>query len=261
MVNARTRNPERSFTVPVRHAILPCQKTKFNLKALSFPHGEDCTGLKPTGFGHKQPWPLILGVCLLDLKPVYDLILPEVTALGLDLVRVAWVSGDGDEPSLQIMAERPETRQLQIADCATLSRRISEKFDALEEAGTDPIPFAYRLEVSSPGIDRPLTRLSDYADWAGHEANIKLSELVEGRKGLRGELIGVEGDMALINDKKSGRVAFPLSAVESAKLMLTDKLIAATVPIAMEALDDFDEFDEDEIDDDLDGEDPLSGDA
>lgn len=198
---------------------------------------------------------------MLDLKPIHDLILPEVTALGLDLVRVAWVSGDGDEPSLQIMAERPDTRQLKIEDCATLSRRISDKFDALEEAGKDPIPFAYRLEVSSPGIERPLTRLKDYADWAGHEANIKLAELVEGRKGLRGDLIGVEGDMAVIDDKKSGRVAFPLSAVESAKLVLTDRLIAATVPVGMDDLDDFDEWDEEDGDDaalESDGDAPLS---
>ncbi len=202
---------------------------------------------------------------MLDLKPIHDLILPEVTALGLDLVRVAWVKGDGDEPSLQIMAERPETRQLQIADCATLSRRISEKFDALEEAGKDPIPFAYRLEVSSPGIDRPLVRLQDYADWAGHEANIKLAELVEGRKGLRGDIIGVAGDKAVIDDRKSGAIAFPLSAVENARLVLTDRLIAATVPVNMEDLEDFDELDEDfdgeDAAFDAQGDDPLSNDT
>lgn len=198
---------------------------------------------------------------LLDLKPIHDLILPEVTALGLDLVRVAWVKGDGDEPSLQIMAERPDTRQLQIADCATLSRRISEKFDALEEAGKDPIPFAYRLEVSSPGIDRPLTRLKDYADWAGHEANIKLAELVEGRKGLRGDIIGIAGDKAVIDDRKSGAIAFPLSAVENARLVLTDRLIAATAPISIEELEDFDELDEDFDGDDTQLDAPLSDDA
>lgn len=203
----------------------------------------------------------VIGIRLLDLKPIHDLILPEVTALGLDLVRVAWVSGDGDEPSLQIMAERPETRQLQIADCATLSRRISEKFDALEEAGKDPIPFAYRLEVSSPGIDRPLTRLSDFADWAGHEANIKLAELVEGRKGLRGNIIGIVDDKAVVDDRKSGAIAFPMSAVENARLVLTDRLIAATAPISMEELEDFDELDEDFDDGNAPLDDPLSDDA
>ena len=175
--------------------------------------------------------------------------------MGLDLVRVAWVSGDGDEPSLQIMAERPETRQLQIADCAMLSRRISEKFDALEEAGKDPIPFAYRLEVSSPGIDRPLVRLQDYADWAGHEANIKLAELVEGRKGLRGNIIGIVDDKAVIDDRKSGAIAFPMSAVENARLVLTDRLIAASAPVHLDELEDFDELDEE-----FDGEETQSGD-
>src|SRR3546814_545057 len=86
--------------------------------------------------------------------------------MGLALVRVAFFGGDSD-PTLQVMAERPDTRQLTIDDCADLSRRISDRLDALEEAGKDPIEGAYRLEVSSPGIDRPLTRPADFADWAG----------------------------------------------------------------------------------------------
>ena len=109
-----------------------------------------------------------------DLDKLSSLIAPEAKALGFSLVRVAWFSNGAqgsDEPTLQVMAERPETRQLNIDDCAALSHRISDLFDEL-----DPIVEAYRLEVSSPGIDRPLTRLADFADWVGHEAKIELSE-------------------------------------------------------------------------------------
>ncbi|RYD96897.1 MAG: ribosome maturation factor, partial [Sphingomonadales bacterium] len=86
-----------------------------------------------------------------DIAAITKLIEPEAEALGLKLVRVAFFGGKSD-PTLQVMAERPDTRQLHISDCEALSRRISDKFDE-----TDPIEEAYRLEVSSPGIDRPLT--------------------------------------------------------------------------------------------------------
>ena len=95
---------------------------------------------------------------------------PEVKALGFDLVRVAMTGGRSD-PTLQVMAERRDTRQLDLDDCQAISRRLS---DLLDER--DPIEGSYRLEVSSPGIDRPLTRPQDYADWAGHEARLRLAE-------------------------------------------------------------------------------------
>src|SRR3546814_4070655 len=119
--------------------------------------------------------------------------------MGLALVRVAFFGGDSD-PTLQVMAERPDTRQLTIDDCADLSRRISDRLDALEEAGKDPIEGAYRLEVSSPGIDRPLTRPADFADWAGHEAKIALKEKREGRQRFNGTLVGIDGDTVTISD-------------------------------------------------------------
>jgi ribosome maturation factor RimP len=168
---------------------------------------------------------------LTDIQTLIPLIAPEAEALGFDLVRVIWLGGD-DGLTLQIMAERPETRQLVIEDCAALSRRISEKFDEI-----DPIEEPYRLEVSSPGIDRPLTRLADFADWAGHEASIKLSELVDGRKTLRGDLLGVDGDDIRIDDRKNGSTIFRMSHVESAKLTLTDRLIAATAPVNSDGAD------------------------
>ena len=101
-----------------------------------------------------------------DTIALSQLIEPVASKHGLALVRVAMIGGTSD-PTLQVMAERPDTRQLTIDDCATLSRGISEIFDALEADGRDPIAGAYRLEVSSPGIDRPLTRRADFADWTG----------------------------------------------------------------------------------------------
>ena len=175
-----------------------------------------------------------------DIARLIEVIEPEVKALGFELVRVVLykggeigsLSGDYDEPTLQIMAERPETGQLVLNDCAALSHRISDRIDALEEAGEVLIDDAYRLEVSSPGIDRPLTRLKDFVAWTGHEAKVNLTAPVEGnRKALQGNLAGVEGDVILLDDRKSGRVQFPFADVHSAKLVLTDRLIAATKPI------------------------------
>src|SRR3546814_1650639 len=102
-----------------------------------------------------------LGRALVDFDALNAIIAPEAEAMGLALVRVAFFGGDSD-PTLQVMAERPDTRQLTIDDCADLSRRISDRLDALEEAGEEPIDGAYRLEVSSPGIDRPLTRSEEH---------------------------------------------------------------------------------------------------
>ncbi len=101
-----------------------------------------------------------------DFAALTELIETEAQAEGLDLVRVKMMGGTSD-PTLQIMAERPETRQLTLDDCARLSRRLSQILDTMEAEGHDPIAGAYRLEVSSPGIDRPLTRLKDFEDWKG----------------------------------------------------------------------------------------------
>lgn len=177
-----------------------------------------------------------------DIARLIEIVEPEAQALGFDLVRVIVFgkSEVGDEEvTLQIMAERPETGQLVIEDCAELSRRVSDALDALEEAGEVLIEEAYRLEVSSPGIDRPLTRAKDFSNWAGHEARVSLKNPVDGnRKSLQGDLIGIEDDVVTIEDKKSGRVAFPRADIHSAKLVLTDKLIAATRPLDSSGADD-----------------------
>jgi ribosome maturation factor RimP len=175
-----------------------------------------------------------------DLDKLTALIAPEAEALGFALVRVAWFEHGGqgsDEPTLQVMAERPDTRQLNIDDCAALSHRISDLFDEL-----DPIEEAYRLEVSSPGIDRPLTRLADFADWAGHEAKIELAEPMDGQKRFKGDLYGIDsrGDASAVGiTNKDGTISFvPFSSISSAKLLLTDRLIASTAPINADGADD-----------------------
>jgi ribosome maturation factor RimP len=160
----------------------------------------------------------------------------EAKALGFDLVRVAMVGGKSD-PTLQVMAERPDTRQLDLADCEALSRRLSERLDALEAAGEDPIEGGYRLEVSSPGIDRPLTRLKDFTDWQGHEARLKLVREIDGAKQVTGDIEGVEGETVLIAGSKGTR-PIPFEAIDSAKLLLTDRLIAATQPLSTEGADE-----------------------
>ncbi|WP_300975147.1 ribosome maturation protein RimP [Sphingomonas sp. LHG3406-1] len=164
------------------------------------------------------------------------LIETEAKALGFDLVRVAMIGGKTD-PTLQVMAERPDTRQLDLSDCEALSRRLSERLDALEAEGNDPIEGGYRLEVSSPGIDRPLTRLQDFADWQGHEARLKLAREVDGAKQVTGDLLGLEGDMILVAGSQGTR-KIPFDAIHSAKLLLTDRLIAATQPLSAQGADE-----------------------
>ena len=171
-----------------------------------------------------------------DIPALTRLVEPELKSLGYDLVRVAILGGTSD-PTLQVMAERPDTRQLDLGDCEKISRRLSEMFDGLESEGRDPIQGSYRLEVSSPGIDRPLTRPRDYDDWSGHEARITLAEPIAGRKQYSGTLQGTgDGEVRLLG-KDGNDYAVPLSAIASAKLLLTDKLIASTAPLSTEGAD------------------------
>lgn len=166
-----------------------------------------------------------------DMTDVTRLIEPAAQAEGLALVRVRMTGGASD-PTLQVMAERPDTRQLSLDECERLSRRISELLDE-----TDPIEGSYRLEVSSPGIDRPLTRLQDYDDWKGHEARIVLAEKLDGRKTFSGSLLGTESGTVLIDVPGQGPAGLPFAAIRSAKLILTDKLIQATAPLSAEGAD------------------------
>src|SRR6476646_2078408 len=131
--------------------------------------------------------------------------------------------GGTSDPTLQVMAERPDTRQLNLSDCETISRRLSEWLDA-----NDPIEGSFRLEVSSPGIDRPLTRLKDFDDWSGFEARVGVAEPRGGRKQFSGTIDGVEGGNVKLIDKSGAAHVLPFQDISSAKLLLTDKLITAT---------------------------------
>ena len=180
-----------------------------------------------------------------DIARLTEVIEPEAAALGFELVRVK-LSGSGEERTLQVMAEDPATGQLVVEQCMALSRRISDRMDAIEEAGEELVRGAYHLEVSSPGIDRPLTRAKDYAAWAGHDVNVSLSEAVGDHRTLRGELAGIEGETVAIEDRKAGRVEVPLANIHSAKLVLTDRLIAATRPLDTSGVEEIIETSEEE---------------
>ena len=175
-----------------------------------------------------------------DLDRLTEVIEPEAKALGFELVRVKMMpseAGDGGE-ALQIMAEDPATGQLVIEQCAALSRRVSDRMDALEEQGEVLIDGAYHLEVSSPGIDRPLTRAKDFANWAGHEVKISMAKGYDGQRNLRGSLKGIDGDLVTIDDRKAGEVSIPRDQIHSAQLVLTDELIAATQPLDTSGADE-----------------------
>jgi len=149
-------------------------------------------------------------------RAIADLAEPVLEELGFRLVRVKVSGRDGG--TVQIMAERP-SGEMTVEDCATISRRLSPVLDAY-----DPMPGQYRLEVSSPGIDRPLVRPSDFALWAGHEAKIELKELVDGRKRFRGVIEGVEAGEVRLSLELDGKaekvtIGLPFSLINDAKLV------------------------------------------
>ena len=143
---------------------------------------------------------------------------PVALSLGYRLVRVKLSAMNG--VTLQIMAERPDGT-MTVGDCETLSRDLSPALDV-----EDPLDSAYNLEVSSPGIDRPLVRRSDFEKWTGHEAKIELSVPLDGRKRFKGVLAGVEGDNVAIDLEGEEETALvPFAWVTEAKLVLTDQLL------------------------------------
>ena len=162
----------------------------------------------------------------MDQTGFETLIEPTIVAMGYDLVRVRL--GGGAEPTLQIMAERLDGATMTVEDCEAISRAISAKLDV-----EDPIASAYTLEVSSPGIDRPLVRPKDYARFAGHAARIETRAPVEGRRRFTGKItaateshvrVAIEGAT-----EGEGEVEIPIAEISRAKLKLTDELIAAAM--------------------------------
>jgi len=176
-----------------------------------------------------------------------SIVLPTIEGMGFELVRLRLMGGK--RMTLQIMAERPDGT-IEIEDCARLSRALSAVLDV-----EDPIEGEYSLEVSSPGIDRPLTRLADFDRWRGYEARLETSELIEGRKRFKGILAGVEGVEVLV-EIPEGTIGLDFDWLSDAKLVLTDELIAESLKGHKGELDEasFDEIETEDTDDDFDSE-------
>ena len=159
---------------------------------------------------------------MVDTNEIAQMIEPSLAAMGYRLVRVVVTSGR--RATLQVMAERIDDAPMTVDDCALISRSVSALLDV-----ADPIADAYLLEISSPGIDRPLVRPEDYDRFSGFEARIELTEPFGGRKRFRGRLLGT-ADGAVRLATEAGEARLPLASVARARLVLTDDLIAASRP-------------------------------
>ena len=153
------------------------------------------------------------------IQKVTELIEPTLHDMGFELVRVL-MSG-GQRPTLQVMVERADQEAPTLDQCAEISHALSAVLDV-----ADPLPGAYRLEVTSPGIDRPLVRRADYERYAGFEARLETDLPIEGRRRFHGRLLGLAGDQVRLA-LPEGEQAIPLDAIKKAKLVLTDELLAA----------------------------------
>ncbi len=173
-----------------------------------------------------------------------DIVTPVIEGLGYELIRLRLMGGL--TKTLQIMADRPEGG-INVEDCAKISTAISAALDV-----EDPLEDAYNLEVSSPGIDRPLTRLKDFDLWEGYEARLETTETIDGRRRFKGMLAGTEGDEVLINIEE-GTVGLKFDWLSDAKLILTEDLIAEMLRQKKAAgIVEEDMFDEIETDTDTD---------
>lgn len=177
-----------------------------------------------------------------------EIVTPVIEGLGFELVRVRLMGGK--TRVLQIMADRPEGG-IEVDECARISTAVSAVLDV-----EDPIDDQYVLEVSSPGIDRPLTRLKDFEMWKGWEARLETSELIDGRRRFKGTLAGAEDDEVLIEIEEAGEtltIGLRFDWLSDAKLILTDELIAEMLR-QKKASSNFDDSQFDEIEE-SDGED------
>jgi len=153
-------------------------------------------------------------------KRLAEIVRPVIEDLGFELVRIRLMGGE--TKTLQIMAERPEGG-IEVDQCADISNAVSAVLDV-----EDPILDAYNLEVSSPGIDRPLTRLKDFDTFEGYDAKLETSELIDGQRRFRGILAGIEGEDVLVNIQQGGdvvTVGLNIDWLTDAKLVMTDELI------------------------------------
>ncbi len=191
-------------------------------------------------FSFLEPMTDLIAKTAIDRR-LADIIGPVIEGLGFELVRVRLMGGK--TRILQIMADRPDGG-IVVEDCATISTAVSAVLDV-----EDPVEDNYVLEVSSPGIDRPLTRLKDFEMWKGWEARIETTELIDGRRRFKGALAGVEDEEVLILIEEAGEevtIGLRFDWLSDAKLMLTDDLIAEMLR-QKKASGTFDEADFDEI--------------
>ena len=181
-----------------------------------------CGGRKAAAREKHWFWPFLAlsegtSAILTAMSHLEPILAPVIEAAGFRLVRLRLMGGK--TKTLQIMAERPDGT-MNVEDCAVLSHALLDFIEA-----ENPVEGDYELEVSSPGIDRPLTRLMDFARYAGHEAKIELVAPLEGRKRFRGKLLGLDGNDVTM-ETQGARVCFPFKGIAEAKLVLTDELIA-----------------------------------
>ena len=177
-------------------------------------------------------------------RRIAEIVTPVVEDMGFEVVRVRLMSGK--DTILQIMVQRPDG-QIEVDECGQISTALSATLDV-----EDPILDVYNLEVSSPGIDRPLTRMKDFDQWEGFEAKIETDELIDGRRRFKGQLAGTEGDEVLITIPE-GTIGLKFEWLSDAKLVLTDELIRDVLRGRKDA-GQIDETQFDEIETIIDGE-------
>jgi ribosome maturation factor RimP len=152
---------------------------------------------------------------------IASIVEPAMEDMGYELVRVAILGRS--RPTVQVMADRADGAQITVDDCEAISHALGAVLDV-----NDPLPGAWNLEISSPGIDRPLTRVKDWNRFAGHLARVETLMPVDGRRRFSGVAMGADENSARLRLEEGQEIAFPLSAIRKAKLVLTDALIAAT---------------------------------
>mgnify|MGYP004637957651 FL=1 len=153
------------------------------------------------------------------MQKIEELLTPVIENLGFEVVRVTLIGVKN--PTLQVMIERMDRKNLVVEDCATVSRAISAVLD-----DTDPIDGEYSLEVSSPGLDRPLTKLENFERFVGYEARIETSVEVEKRKRFKGRILSVDAEQNIHFDMEGQEYVIPYASIAKAKLILTDELLA-----------------------------------
>lgn len=182
-------------------------------------------------------------------RRIAEIITPVIEDMGYEVVRVRLMSGK--ETTLQIMAQKSDGT-IEVDECAEISNTVSALLDV-----EDPVVEAYTLEVSSPGIDRPLTRLKDFDQWVGHEAKLETEELIDGRRRFKGQLAGTEGSEVLIDIEEAGKdltIGLQFDWISDAKLVLTDELIREVLKGRKDA-GKIDESQFDEVQEIVDGDD------